>query len=406
MKDIKHIDGGICAPLGFKVAATHCGIRKEKLDLALIVADDVCSCAGVYTKNIVQAAPIKVTKKHLANNQARAIIVNSGNANACTKNGINVANDICSSVAEKINCAKEDIIIASTGVIGVELDAKKIFTKEQELVSNLSADNYIDAAKAIMTTDTYEKYDAIAFDVDGTEVKIGCISKGSGMIHPNMGTMLCFLTTDINICDKLLQEALIEATNDSYNMISVDGDTSTNDMMVIMSSSLANNKIIDNKDDRYFSFLDKLKYFCIEQAKKIAADGEGASKLVTCKVNNAVDEEIAKKVAKAVITSPLVKTAMFGNDANWGRILCAIGYSDNKGINIDNIDIALKSKNGNIDVCQQSFGLNFNEEQALQILKSDEVIIDINLHNGTASATAWGCDLSYDYVKINAEYRS
>ncbi len=404
---MKEILGGVCAPLGFKAAGIHCGIRKNKnkKDLSLIVSDVMCHAASTYTQNKVQGAPIVVTKNHLMNNEAKVIICNSGNANTCNENGIDIANEVCELCANELDIQKEDIIVASTGVIGQPLDITPFQTHMNQLVACLKDNGSTDACEGIMTTDTVKKEYAVEFELDGKICHIGAIAKGSGMIHPNMATMLAFVTTDVNISKEMLTKVVHEVVADTFNMVSVDGDTSTNDMLSVMANAMANNQQITKPDDQYNIFKDALMNICIRLSKAIAKDGEGATKLLTCYVNEATSIKDAKSVAKSVITSSLFKAAMFGKDANWGRILCAIGYCE-ASYDIDKISVDLKSKAGVICVCQKGRGYPFDEEKALKILDEDEIDIIINLHDGIYNAVAWGCDLTYDYVKINGDYRT
>ena len=405
--NIIQISGGVTAPKGFKASGVHCGIRKNKTkkDLALIVADNTCSAAAVYTQNLVQGAPITVTKENISDGFAKAVICNSGNANTCNSDGIEKAESMCRLAAEALGIAPSDIVIASTGVIGQTFPIEPIENGMAELVSELSYDGGADAAEAILTTDTAAKEAAVSFELDGRTCVIGGMCKGSGMIHPNMATMLGFLTTDAAISPSLLDQALHEAVALSFNMVSVDGDTSTNDMVSILASGCAGNRKITDKNENYDVFSAALTDVCIILAKKVAKDGEGATKLLECKVLGAKDELSAKAISKSVICSSLVKSAFFGADANWGRILCAIGYSGQE-VNIQAVDVCLSSSAGSIKVCENGAGVPFCEETAKKILLKDEILIDITLHDGLASACAWGCDLTYDYVKINGDYRT
>lgn len=398
---------GICAPKGFYANGIHCGIRKNKSkkDLSLVYSDQICVAASCYTQNKVQGAPIKVTKEHLKNQQAQAIITNSGNANTCNSNGIEIANQMCDLVAKALQIKATDVIVASTGVIGAPLSIDPIKEHIQELSDGLSKEHALAACEGIMTTDTRPKQFDIAFEIDGHICHIGAMAKGSGMIHPNMATLLVFLTSDVAIDANMLDEVLHEVCEDTINMISIDGDTSTNDMMSILCNGKANNPIIDEKDENYAIFKDALLKITQQIAKAIAKDGEGATKLLTCNVTHANSMLTAKVIAKNIIRSALVKSAMFGCDANWGRVLCAIGYSD-VTYNADTIDVSFESSKGCIDVCKQSQGVPFDEDKALFILQEDEIIIHVNLHNGDMQATSWGCDLTYDYVKINGSYRT
>ena len=404
---MKIINGGVCAARGFSAAGIHAGIRKnkDKKDLALIVSEVPAQAAGCYTQNLVKGAPIWVTKKHIENGIARAIVCNSGNANTCNADGIEVAERMCQIVADNTGLLAEDVIVSSTGVIGQPLDVTPIENAMPKLVSLLSENGGHDAAVAIMTTDTVEKEIAFEFEIGGKICHMGGIAKGSGMIHPNMATMLVFITTDVAISKEMLQKALSEDVKKTFNMISVDGDTSTNDTVNIMANGLAGNDVIETEDADFDTFSKALNAVTSNLCKKIAKDGEGATKLLECKVCGAKTDLDAKTVAKSVITSSLFKAAMFGADANWGRVLCAIGYS---GANVDvtKIDVSFESKKGRIDVCELGSGIDFSEEIAKEILLEDEIIIDIKLNDGEYSATAWGCDLTYDYVKINGDYRT
>lgn len=404
---MKDIQGGVCAPLGFKATGIHCGIRKNKSkkDLALIVSDVMCHAASTYTLNKVKGAPIAVTKQHLLNNEAIAIICNSGNANTCNPDGEEIANKVCQLCANSLDINENDIIVASTGVIGQPLDIAPFEKHMEELVKGLNDHGSSDACEGIMTTDTVKKEYAVEFELDGCVCHIGAIAKGSGMIHPNMATMLAFVTTDVDISKEMLNEVIHEVVNDTFNMVSVDGDTSTNDMLSVMANGLAGNNQIIVKDEAYEKFKEALMYICTCLSKGIAKDGEGATKLLTCYVHHACRTQDAKIVAKSVITSSLLKAAMFGKDANWGRILCAIGYCD-ASYDVDKIEVSLASVAGTILVCQNGRGYPFDENEALKILSEDEIEILIDLHDGTSHATAWGCDLTYDYVKINGDYRT
>lgn len=399
---------GVTAPKGFYASGIHCGLKKNnsKLDLALIYSEVAGNAAGVYTKNKVKGAPIYITKEHLINKKAQAIIVNSGNANTCTgDDGLLKAKEMAEFQAKALNIKTDDVLVASTGVIGVPLNIDKIKNAIPLLSKKLSTEGSEEAAYAIMTTDKIKKQLAIEFTIGDKTVTIGAIAKGSGMIEPNMGTMLSFLTTDLNISSELLEEALRESTKISYNRVSVDGDTSTNDMVLIIANGLANNEKIVSKNNDYYNFLNALNKINVSLAKMIARDGEGATKLIECIVYNAPNKEDAEVLSKSVINSPLVKTAIFGNDANWGRILCALGYS---GININpnTIDLYFKSDFAEIKVCENGKAISFDELTAKKILSKEEVKILIDMKSGTEAAVAWGCDLSYDYVKINGEYRS
>ena len=405
---MKKILGGICAATGFKAAGVHCGIRKnkQKRDLSLIISDKKAATAAVYTTNLVKGAPLKVTKANIADGFAQAIICNSGNANTCNANGIEIAEQMCALTEQHTGINAKDVIVASTGVIGQPLDITPIANGMTSLVSELSYNGSLMAAEGIMTTDTVVKEIAFEFLVDGKPCRIGGIAKGSGMIHPNMATMLVFVTSDVAIEPSVLQYALSEDVKDSFNMVSVDGDTSTNDMCCILANGMAGNKIIDSADSEDFkAFKEALFAVTSYLCKMIAKDGEGASKLLEVKVSGGVDVSTAKTVAKSVACSSLLKAAMFGSDANWGRVLCAIGYSG-ADVDVDKIDVAFRSTKGTIEVCKNGAGVDFSEEKAKEILLEDEIEILIALNGGVASATAWGCDLTYDYVKINGDYRT
>ena len=407
--NITAIDGGICAAAGFKAAGVHAGFRKnkKKLDLALIVADDICTAAGVYTTNKVFAAPVGVTRAHLANGKARAVICNSGNANTCNADGYDKANATCDMLAAALGIAADDIIVASTGVIGVPLPIEPIETGIPMLIDALDygVDASNNAACAIMTTDTKKKEYAYELTVGGKTVHLGGICKGSGMIRPNMATMLCFITTDAAVSSEMLQCALSDVIKDTFNMVSVDGDTSTNDMVTVMASGKAGNAEITAPGEDFEAFKAGLAAICKRLAMSIASDGEGATKLLECRVRNFTDKDGARTLAKSVISSSLVKTAMFGADANWGRILCALGYAG-VDIDTDKIDVKFKSSAGEILVCENGRGVDFSEEIAKSILVRRHLTIDVDMKSGDIDATAWGCDLSYEYVRINGDYRS
>lgn len=401
------IEGGVTAAKGFQASGIHCGIRKNrsKADLALIYSDVPCAAAAVYTQNLVKGAPIAVTKRNIADGMARAVICNSGNANTCNADGEEKAQKMCDLIAAELHIDSSDVIVASTGVIGQVLPIEPIANSVKTLAEALSTTGSNDAAKAIMTTDTVEKEYALEVELDGKTVTIGGITKGSGMIHPNMATMLGFLTTDASIIPELLNEALHTAIEDTFNMVSVDGDTSTNDMVSVMASGLAENQTITEKNHEYKLFTQALTEVCAVLSRKIAKDGEGATRLLECAVTGAKTKEDARTVAKSVICSNLLKCAIFGADANWGRVLCAIGYSG-ANININGVDVAFESKQGRIEVCKNGAGLPFDEDIAKKILLEDDIIVAVTLHEGSECATAYGCDLTYDYVKINGDYRS
>lgn len=406
---MKLISGGVTAAKGFRAAGVHAGVKAgssaDKNDLAMILCDTEASAAGVYTMNRVKAAPIYVTMEHLENGSARGIIANSGNANACAPLGHENAVKMCEAAASATGLRPEDFIVCSTGVIGQTLNVSVIESACPTLASLLSRDGSGDAAAAIMTTDTKKKEIAVSFELGGKEVRLGGIAKGSGMIHPNMGTMLCFLTTDCAISPDVLQDALYEVTKVTFNRVSVDGDTSTNDTCCILASGAAENQLIDWKSEDYDVFYGALKFVCTELAKKIAGDGEGATKLVTCTVSGSRSDEAAEKLAMEVIRSSLVKAAMFGADANWGRVLCAMGYSK-APFRPECVDVSFASAAGSIAVCKAGEGLEFDEELAKKVLSQDEVEIQVNVNEGEHAVTAWGCDLTYDYVKINGDYRT
>lgn len=403
---MKQIQGGVCAAKGFSASGVHCSIRKNKSkrDISLIYSEKKAAAAAVYTTNLVKGAPLIVTKEHLADGMAQAIICNSGNANTCNANGIAIAEEMSSLLAEALHINTEDVIVASTGVIGQPLDIAPIKKGIPMLIDTLG-DHSEQAAEGIMTTDTKLKEVAISFTIGGVECKIGGIAKGSGMIHPNMATMLVFITTDCAISSEMLQKALSADIAETFNMVSVDGDTSTNDMVTVLANGMANNPEITAPDENFAAFMKALNTVTVYLCRQIAADGEGATKLLECKVSGAADLQTAKTVAKSVICSSLTKAAMFGSDANWGRILCAIGYSGAQ-VDIQKIDVEFQSAKGSILVCKDGSGVDFSEEKAKEILLEDEINILIHLHSGSYTSTAWGCDLTYDYVKINGDYRT
>ena len=406
---MKVIENGVVAPKGFKAAGIHAGIRqnKDKIDLSLIFSEVKAVAAAMYTSNLVKGAPIYVTKSNINDGYAQAMLCNSGNANTCNADGIEIATESCEILAKNLNINANDVIVASTGVIGLPLSIEPFKTGIPTLVSKLNNDKESanNALLGIMTTDTVLKQLAVEIELSGKKVKIGAMTKGAGMISPNMATMLCFITTDIAIDKKMLNKALNEAVADSFNMLSVDGDTSTNDMVSIMANGLAKNPIITKDNADYKLFKEALKYITKELAKMMAKDGEGATKLLIAKVSNAKTDKDAKIVAKSVINSSLLKAAMFGSDANWGRVLCAIGYSG-ANVNIEKVDVAFESKQGKIRVCKNGAGIEFSEEFAKEILSESEITIDIDLNDKNGYAEAFGCDLTYDYVKINGDYRS
>ena len=404
---IKHISGGVCAAQGFTANGIHCGIRKNKTkkDLALIYSACPATAAAVYTTNLVKGAPLLVTKAHLANGQARAVICNSGNANTCNANGIEVAEQMSEALAKELGINANDVVVASTGVIGQPLNLEPIVEGIPALVRGLSADGGDAAAEGIMTTDTVKKEDAVSFEIGGKTCHLGGIAKGSGMIHPNMATMLVFITTDAAISAPMLQKALSGDITNTFNMVSVDGDTSTNDMVTVLANGMAGNAEITEENEDFATFMKALNTVTVALCRKIAGDGEGATKLLECNVTGAKDVPTAKTVAKSVICSSLLKAAMFGADANWGRVLCAIGYSG-ADVDVNAVDVSFRSTKGEIAVCKNGAGVEFYEEKAKEILLESEIEILISLGNGGGKATAWGCDLTYDYVKINGDYRT
>ena len=404
---IKIIEGGVCAAKGFLANGIHCGIRKNKAkkDLSLIYSEGVASAAAVYTTNKVKGAPLTVTKNNISDGYAKAIICNSGNANTCNANGIEIAEETCSLLASELGISEKDVVVASTGVIGQPLDIEPIKNGIPALVKELGKNKSQDAAEGIMTTDTKLKEIAVSFEIGGKLCKMGGIAKGSGMIHPNMATMLVFITTDCKISPEMLSKGLSSDIANTFNMVSVDGDTSTNDMVTILANGYADNVEITEEGEDFNVFMKALNTVTVYLCKKIAADGEGATKLLECSVKGAKDLKNAKIIAKSVICSSLVKAAMFGSDANWGRVLCAIGYSGAE-VDVNKVNVSFISKKGEIEVCKVGAGVEFSEEKAKEILLEDEITIDITLGDGDASSVAWGCDLTYDYVKINGDYRT
>ena len=400
------IQGGICAPKGFTANGVHCGIRKNKTkrDLALIVSEKTASAAAVYTQNLVKGAPLTVTKNNIADGKARAVICNSGNANTCNANGIEIAEKTCALLGQALGIDPKDVVVASTGVIGQPLDITPIANGIPALVQGLGKHSDY-ACEGIMTTDTRIKEIAFEFSIGGKTCRIGGIAKGSGMIHPNMATMLVFVTTDCNISSEMLNKALALDVQDSFNMVSVDGDTSTNDMVSVLANGMAENEEIVADGEDFEIFKQALGKVTTYLCRKIAGDGEGATKLLECKVSGAKSKDTAKKVAKSVICSSLFKSAMFGADANWGRALCAIGYAG-VPVAVDKIKVSFRSAKGEILVCEKGAGVEFSEEKAKEILLESEIEVLIDLCDGEENATAWGCDLTYDYVKINGDYRT
>lgn len=403
---MKMIEGGVCAAKGFTANGIHCGIRKnrEKRDLALIYSQVKANAAAVYTTNLVKGAPLVVTKQHLEDGKAQAVICNSGNANTCNANGLEIAQRMGELLGQALHIPAEDVVVASTGVIGQPLDIAPIASGIPVLVEGLGQHSDY-AVEGIMTTDVHKKEAAVSFTVGGVECHIGGIAKGSGMIHPNMATMLVFITTDCAISSAMLQKALSHDIANTFNMISIDGDTSTNDMVTVLANGMAGNAEITAEGEDFTAFMQALNTVSVYLCRCIAGDGEGASKLLECRVEGAKTEEDAKKTAKSVVCSSLTKAAMFGADANWGRVLCAIGYS---GANVDvsKVEVAFHSSAGEITVCRNGSGVDFSEEKAKEILLQREIDILIDLHDGSGCAAAWGCDLTYDYVKINGDYRT
>ena len=403
---MKQINGGVCAAKGFTANGIHCGIRKNKSkrDIALIYSEIPANAAAVYTQNLVKGAPLTVTKNNISDGKAQAMICNSGNANTCNANGIEIAETMCELLAKEIDISAKDVIVASTGVIGQPLDITPIANGIPALVEGLG-DHSEYACEGIMTTDTKKKEISFEFEINGVKCRMGGIAKGSGMIHPNMATMLVFVTTDCAISSEMLEKALKEDVKTSFNMVSVDGDTSTNDMVSIMANGMAGNAEITEYGETFDTFCEALHAVTSYLCRMIAGDGEGATKLLECIVTGACDDANAKIVAKSVICSSLFKAAMFGADANWGRVLCAIGYSG-ANVDINAVDVTFKSVKGEITVCVNGAGVEFSEEKAKEILLEDEIQILIELNTAKGTATAWGCDLTYDYVKINGDYRT
>ncbi|MCR5150322.1 MAG: bifunctional ornithine acetyltransferase/N-acetylglutamate synthase [Clostridiales bacterium] len=404
---MKLIEGGVCAAKGFKAGGVHCGIRKNrtKRDLSIIVSEKLCSAAATYTTNLVKGAPLTVTKQHISNGYAQAVICNSGNANTCNANGIEIAEKMSSLLANELGIDKTDVVVASTGVIGQPLDLEPIALAMPALCQSACDNGSEMAAEGIMTTDTVKKEVAVEFELGGKVCRIGGIAKGSGMIHPNMATMLVFITTDAAVSPKMLQRALSTDIKNTFNMVSVDGDTSTNDMVTVLANGLAGNEEIKEENEDYKVFMTALNSVTVALCKMLAGDGEGATKLLECAVTGAKDEITAKTVAKSVICSSLLKAAMFGADANWGRVLCAIGYSG-ADVDVNKIDVAFKSNKGTVCVCRNGSGIDFSEEKAKEILLEKEIDILVDLNSGSFSSKAWGCDLTYEYVKINGDYRT
>ena len=404
---MKLINGGVCAAKGFTAAGVHCGVRKNrtKKDLALIYSEVPASCAAVYTTNLVKGAPLEVTRKNIEDGKAQAVICNSGNANTCNANGIEIAEEMCALLGDALKIAPTDVVVASTGVIGQPLSIEPIKSGIPGLVAGLSADGCDAAAEGIMTTDTVKKEVAVEFELGGKTCRMGGIAKGSGMIHPNMATMLVFITTDAAIAPDMLKKALSTDIAATFNMVSVDGDTSTNDMVAVLANGLAGNEAVTAEGEDFSIFMKALNTVTVGLCRMIAGDGEGATKLLECTVSGADDITVARTVAKSVICSSLLKAAMFGADANWGRVLCAIGYSG-AAVDVHKVDVSFRSAKGEILVCKDGAGVDFSEEIAKEILLEREIEILVSVGDGDVTATAWGCDLTYDYVKINGDYRT
>ena len=404
---MKIISGGVCAAKGFTAWGVHCGIRanRTKRDLSLIYSEKKASAAAVYTTNLVKGAPLVVTKNHIADGFAQAVIVHSGNANTCNANGIEIAEGMCALAAGALSIAPEDVVVGSTGVIGQPLSLEPIRAGIPELVKGLSKEGSAVAAEGIMTTDTALKEIAVEFNLGGKTCRMGGIAKGSGMIHPNMATMLVYITTDAAVSAPMLQKALSTDIADTFNMVSVDGDTSTNDCVTVLANGLAGNDPVTEDGEDFAAFMKALNTVTVYLCRSIAGDGEGATKLLECHVSGAKDVKNAKIVAKSVICSSLLKAAMFGADANWGRVLCAIGYSGAE-VDVSKVGVSFRSDKGTVTVCENGAGVEFSEEKAKEILLEKEIEILLTLGDGTAEATAWGCDLTYDYVKINGDYRT
>lgn len=408
-KEFNTVEGGVCAAKGFKANGLNCGLNKDKNknDLGLVVSDVLCNAAAVYTTNKVKGAPLQVTRNHLAamGGRTRGFIANSKNANTCNADGVEKAEAMCELAAKALGIAPEEIVVASTGVIAQILPIEPIAGHVEELAAGLSYEGNQKAANAIMTTDTVMKEIAVAFELGGKPCKMGGMAKGSGMIHPNMATTLNFITTDAAVSSALLQKALSDVVKVTYNCLSVDGDTSTNDCVLLMSNGLAGNPQVTSEGEDYENFKSALYYVMMNLTRMLAKDGEGASKLIECTCAGAPDLDTAITVARSVIRSPLVKSAMFGRDANCGRIFCAIGYAE-ADFDIDRMEVAMSSEYGRVEVYRDGAGIEFSEEKAEEILSADEIFIHIDLHQGDAYAKAWGCDLTYDYVRINGDYRT
>ncbi|MBR6521595.1 MAG: bifunctional glutamate N-acetyltransferase/amino-acid acetyltransferase ArgJ [Oscillospiraceae bacterium] len=406
---MKYIDGGVCAAKGFKAAGVFCGVKANsspsKKDLALIYSEIPCAAAGIFTKNQVKAAPVLLDMELIKDGVAQAIVANSKNANACAPDGMENAKRMCQAAANALNIPAENVMVSSTGVIGQRLNIEAIEKGIPMAVEQLSYDGSDAAANAIMTTDTVKKEFACELEIGGKLIHIGGIAKGSGMIHPNMGTMLCYITTDCAISAAMLKKALLDANKLSFNRISVDGDTSTNDSCIVLANGLAGNAEITAEGTDYDAFFEAFLAICTALARSMAADGEGAKHLITCVVKGAASVNQAETIGKSVIGSALTKSAIFGCDANWGRVLAAMGYSG-ETFDPEKVNVSFASTAGSILVCKDGRGVDFDEELATKILSESEVIIDILMAEGSCEATCWGCDLTYDYVRINGDYRT
>ena len=405
-EDIIKVNGGVCAAKGYLAAGVYCGIRRNrtKKDLALVFSKTPANAAAVYTRNRVKGAPLAVTKAHVDGGKISAVICNSGIANTCSAGGKELAAEMCKLAGDALGVAAESVAVASTGVIGQPLSISPIAYGVPELVKALSRDG-TDAARAIMTTDTVVKQTAVEFTLGGKKVRLGGMAKGSGMIHPDMATMLVFLTTDAAVSKEMLQQALSGDVESTFNMMSVDGDTSTNDMVLLLANGEAGNEEITCENDDFRTFMCALNTVNIELCRMLAGDGEGATKLLDCVVTGAGTLRDARKAAKSVICSSLVKAAMFGADANWGRVLCAMGYSGAE-FDPEKVDVSFRSAAGEVEVCKAGSPVDFSEEKAKAVLSENEILISVSLGEGGYSAEAWGCDLTYDYVRINGDYRT
>ena len=405
---MKEISGGVCAATGFRANAAYCGVKgkgPEKPDVALILSEQECAAAAVYTLNRVKAAPLYVTMEHLENGCAWGVVVNSGCANACCPKGHENAQAMCAAAAQATGREAEDFAVASTGVIGQALNISAIEAGIPGIAAGLSPENSGLAAEAIMTTDRNKKEIALSLELGGKEVKIGAIAKGSSMIHPNMGTMLCFVTTDCAITHQMLEEALRDVTARTFNRVVVDGDSSSNDMCVALANAMAGNPLIEWKDEDYETFVGALETVCTHMARAIAADGTGSTKLITCQVRSARSEEGAERLAKSVVSSDLVKASMFSCDPHWGRVMIAMGCSK-APFRPEHVDIYFRSAAGEVLACIRGEAAPLDMDKAKEILSQPDVMIDVDLHEGDQQAVCWGCDLTADYIKINGFYRS